>query len=1687
MPIEYISNRQQVQNLQPVVAGNPIHEGGQSFLTLKNFQRADFISNQFERVPATKQEVEDKLSDAYKDVFYIQEQGEGQPVTIALKEGKGLQDAADAIKAQFKSDLETGDSGMLGKIWAKFRNFAGNVGNNIKQFFGTEGRPLGMLRTKSEVEAGDGKTKTVYHFKLTSGGENKGAGAIQVKRRSYSKTKNFFAQAFRWTIGLPFSLAYYAFTGKSLLWQYTAKGQLHNKALKDAESLKQAISDQVKDIVVMNKNGLEEKLDAGQVGSLQDFLHLAYNKSPEQIRTMVREELKNHNVSFLNKSQATKIDEKRSLMNPLRWISWAAPEWLVSSKTAEGKDASRLADKVADQIADGIIEGIAQGHIHLIKEVISDQKSQVSAAEFQGILEQTKTSFDTTIKESANITKLSESNSKLDSRMSDFQEIKAGLSENQALGIQNKQMAERMVDSFIQDIQTCKASLKKVSEFVEEVSVENLPDARNFRTLDGINEDLSKILASSDKLGSGELDEALKDIASDLTQTGSVIDASKNELLEIHHTALQAKIGELKSSLVAAKEVIQAEREVLADLKNGTTKQTIDTAFAKIKTARESLADKELNPMNRGEELLNGIAAFQLRLESLERAIQLVSDGYNQAPELQSKAAAISENIRQGGSLTDLVGGRNDDWNNLCALNREDAKNLAGLHEGYGFKSTDLDSQKNLETFQSNVVAASLGLPSSEEATPALLKLFTPQTGSVLDGLKEAAKNEGFSQKLGTLNDLSKKEFSHANALEIIKTAESMLPDPTQAAELAKIFASGEQFVSFFHNHADWKTATLDLRKSIESSTIPNFAKKLGFGPCDTPNQLLEVFLKLPQIGSVSAETQQSIRSALDHLGNLKKPTSEALATINKTDLQTLKQVAHLLGNDGVYSQQDIAAIEAQIQASNLVATLSSDLVQGERDGLKNSRITDRIKAGLEVSSTNKEEFSQINEDLDRAVDNFLDCREKIELYTAKLDAHAASFASIVGKNSGIDGVSLSKEDVLGKINTQETQENLRQINRMTTAFDHFKHVDLGSDMGQEPVDAESYFKGALAGGNFKILSKEPYIQFQSYSELRAAVIGSKEKKARLEFQTLSARMQDMELQQKAFSTLQKTLAAPQRANYRPEALKALFDPPVGDVAKIRDVNEARKRLITNTELTSNYGEVSDQLKKSYANRFEALKETGQAEAVQQMEEELSPEAVKTLFKENPAKLGAMIRTAESAQFKSKDFWKNSFFMAELSDSSAKLARFNLLTLENGKLGLFEKIKKNLLGINPREPAIQGQVKKFIASYPGLNKDIAALLSNQELLSEKKSLLPKIDNQLDSIISRRDNLVAEGGRLMARHATALAVAELWRDQRVESSHFQLDVSALTQKLESLGVDSGNYPDLKLWITDLKEQGVAGWLDSQSKDIPKCQSELAENHKRITEDMAKIGEALEKEIDQLQKAGEDIVKNNLRFTSANCKSLESAGLLSSLNHDLFKVSPLNAQLGLDALFGRLNRDIFAKYGKEMNKPNSMTLRLKTGLAEMNAVYNQCRDNDSRLADPRELPMLTFEKVVELRARLDQAANAIENGELSKHKFTRLGGADPRQQLKEALTKTDPDWPRTPLQEMKLLISQRLDRLEARALAKQADLDALGSRLVEQEELEVMLGSEFGDDDNVLVSEDLRQTERRNIMFNQQEMA
>ena len=1669
MPVEYISNRQSVPILDLAGKNDPVKGGPTEFLTLKNLERADFVSMQFQRVPATKQEVENQLSDAYKEVFDVQEQGEGNSVAIALKEGKGLQEASDAIKAQFKADLDKSDSGMLGKIWAKFKNFAGNAVDSIKQFFGTEGRPLGMVRTRNEVELGDGKTKTVYNFKLTSGGDNKGAGDIQVDRRSYSGVKNFFAQLARWNpLGIVANLAYYACTGKSLFWQYTAKGQLHNKALQDAESLKPLISEQVKDIVVMDKSGKEEKIDQGRVGSLKDFLHLAYNKTPEQIRSMVREELKNPKSSFLNTSQATKIDEKRSLLNPLRWISWVAPEWLVSSNTAEGKDASRLADKVADQIADGIIEGIAQGHIHLVKEVIADQKTAASETDFNKILAETKPGFDRIIKDSADPTKIADSRIKLESLANQFRQIKDSLPGNQTLGAKNQQAAGKFVDDFLQDIETCQKSLNKAADFVqdvrvdpfdmvEEVSVQNLPEPPQFRPLNGINDDISALLSDSQSIGAGDLGAKFEAIGQDIEKTRQAVNASKKDLLEIHHTGLATKLTELESSLAAAKKAVLAEREVLAELKNGTTGQTLESASGKIQAARLELGNANLNPMdrgvaNQGESTETGIDSFKLRLDELETAIRGGLEAYQKADTHAQKADAIFQGIRGGQvALQDLTSGSQADWKNLGVLINDDAKNLEGLRGAYGFQA-DLDPRKNLETFQSNAVSAALGLDPGEQPDPALVKLFTPQTTPILDALKAASQKGGLPEKLGKLAELGGKGFSPANALETIKTAETILGDSLKAADLAKIFAPGEQFAKFFNNRADLRSATSDLDKAIANKTIPVLADKLGIGPCTTPNELLQVFLKLPQIGQVSPQTQESIKTVLEQLGNLQEPSAEALANIKPEDLQTLKEVAKLLGNEGIYTEQNIASIEAQIQAANHVAALSNDLVPGQKDGLKSPEILGKIKAGTQVSEGKKAEFDQINNDLGVAVENYLDCQDKISLYTAKLDAHAEAFASITGKNSGKDAQKVDKEFVLRQMEKEKSQEGLKDIARMSTAYHHFLNSEEDRSVRAE-VDLEPYFLQCFSPGKFKQLAKEPFSSCKTFSELGETVARSENKKAGRELEVLQRSMQNREWENNAYTELRKTLTANQQKNISTQGLKALFDPPKGKTAEIRAVREAHKRLITNTEFDSNYTAVSDGLKKAYFNRFEALKETKQQAAIERLERDLSPQAVKTLFKENPAKLGKMLRDAESAKTMSKDAWKNSYFAGELSDSSAKLARFNLLTLEYGKLGLFEKIKKNLFGIDPQKPAIQGQVEKFIHSYPGLDQEIAGLLSNQQLLADKKELFDLINNQLDEIISRRDTLVKEGDRLMARHATALVVAEQWRDQRMEAAHFKLDQAALYQKLAEVGVDQKSYPDLKKWVeSDLPQTGGVGkWLDAETKGIQKCKSELEENRARLQADMQAIGQALDEQIQELQKAGEDLSTNKLRFTPASLISLENAGLLSSLNKDLFKANPLKPGNTLGTLFEKFGSGVFKDY--PMDREGSMTLLFKTQLDKMQGVYASCFALDKELSSEDGFPPQALRQVKVLQDTLDEAVNELEAGSLKDHKFTKLIGTDNRQQLKEALSKQSKDWPRTPLQEIKLLISQRLDRLAALANSKQADIDQKEALLLDDGDLQL----------------------------------
>lgn len=133
---------------------------------------------------------------------------------------------------------------------------------------------------------------------------------------------------------------------------------------------------------------------------------------------------------------------------------------------------------------------------------------------------------------------------------------------------------------------------------------------------------------------------------------------------------------------------------------------------------------------------------------------------------------------------------------------------------------------------------------------------------------------------------------------------------------------------------------------------------------------------------------------------------------------------------------------------------------------------------------------------------------------------------------------------------------------------------------------------------------------------------------------------------------------------------------------------------------------------------------------------------------------------------------------------------------------------------------------------------------------------------------------------------------------------------------------------------------------------------------------------------------------------------------------------------------------------------MTLLFKTQLDKMQSVYATCFALDKELSSDDEFPPEALRQVKVLQDTLDEAVNELEAGSLKDHKFTgKILGTDNRQQLKEALSKQSKDWPRTPLQEIKLLISQRLDRLAALANSKQADIDQKEALLLDDEDLQL----------------------------------
>lgn len=1637
MPIQFHPNRLQ-QNLVNPESPVQKQQGVQNekpFLTLENLERSDFVAGCFNRVPASEVQLKEKLSEAYLEVFDVKDPGNGDPLSINLREGQTLENARGALKQQFDSELSQ-NSGFLGKLWAKFKNVAGNAGASFKQFFGTETRPVGMLREKAEIAGNGGKAKSVYNFKLTSDG-NKTGGDIQVDRRSYSGLKHYSAQFARLLLTvIPINPIYYAITGKSLLWQYTAKGQLHTKSMQDAKDLQSAITQQVKEIVITNKNGLEEKDNAGKVGELNDFLRLAYNKDRDSIRKMVREELKKPEGSFLNKSQALTIDDKRWLINPLRWFG--------SEFTAEAQDANRLADAVADKIADGILEGALQGHLHLTQEVISDDNSKISEQAFLKQINDCLNPFKIAVSGSKDdVTKAVDSKTGLLQLKENFQKIREEIGQNANLGVKNQQVALEMVDSLLRDIDIAALSLDKVAVFVKG-GEEGAP------SLEGINKDITKILAESSELTPEAINERFGELEGELAELGEGLEKGKAGLLEIHHKALTEKVGELRDALGACKKAALLEKEIQAGLKAGSTRATITDALGKLDGLKQTLAEKNPLPLLPGSQ--GALDAFHSRLAQLGTALTDADTAYSRASDLKEKGGKIADSLRDGTiSFTDLPGHR--DWNTLLSLSDRDTRSLEAMDKVYGFKAADLDPAAELETFKCNAAAAALGLPATDKPEPALLKLFTQEAHPLLGTLKTAAQMEGFLAGLSKLGELSNRDFSPSVALEFIKTSESLLPDPTEAAALAKIFVTKgrEEFNKFLNNHSDWKTAAVDLKKAVQGGSIPELLEKLKLGKPGTPTELLQAFLKFPKLGDHVTEANiQSIQNVLHKLGNLEHPSATNLNSLDSKDLAVLKEVANVLANDGVYSPENLAALEAQTKAANLVATLGNFVVKGDKGGLGSDAVQKKLLEGLEVDPDRKAEFEELNSHLGQAVDNYFDSKKKITELTGELDYKAEQFAKMLDGASKDSKSKIDKDFVKSKVKEETTQEAFRQINRLTTAITGLESIpdsEVSGNNSETYFKNGDYFQRALGDGEFKNI-KKTFPDAKSFEALELGisnVANGRQKKTLLkEFDRLTEHAKNLAEETKAFSELRETLNQSQKNNpsYGEEWFKQVFSLPVGNVAAKRDPNEARKRLLVGGEFESNYHDVSKKLLALNANRFEALESQGLHEKVNSLREKLSPPKIKELYTKNPAELGRMFRIAESTKGYSKQFWLASYHAEVLSDSSAKLARFELATLDYGKLGFFDKFKQKVFGISPEKPAISKQVEKFFHAYPELNKSISQLVATQNSLEELDKTLSKIDGNLADLEKQRDKLLKQEGKLMARHATALAVAEMWQSQRVESAHFNLRKEELLPKLAPLGINTETYPDIEMWMEEATHTGVEAWLMKQAEGMEGLLSDIAKQKGQIAQDMENIAKAFADELKQLESLGEKISKNGTRFTTASTQSLKQAGLTSW------------DATTLPQLFKEFDQKFFSQYGKELQS-DGKTKQLQQALHGIRDVYETVRNLDRKLdhgdIDPGEAEVA----LQELRGVLEESVSSIERkkseGGLADHDFA-LGGNGTRDKFKKALLAHSNDWPRSPLREMEYLVSQRMDRLQTLAGLKTIQNEG-GNVIRDDDDLEV----------------------------------
>jgi hypothetical protein len=206
-------------------------------------------------------------------------------------------------------------------------------------------------------------------------------------------------------------------------------------------------------------------------------------------------------------------------------------------------------------------------------------------------------------------------------------------------------------------------------------------------------------------------------------------------------------------------------------------------------------------------------------------------------------------------------------------------------------------------------------------------------------------------------------------------------------------------------------------------------------------------------------------------------------------------------------------------------------------------------------------------------------------------------------------------------------------------------------------------------------------------------------------------------------------------------------------------------------------------------------------------------------------------------------------------------------------------------------------------------------------------------------------------------------------------------------------------------------------------------------------MQELSDQFQGALKELAELGQRAAVNNTRFDTAKTNSLKSAGL-----------EGWDART-LPQLFQDFESKFFVKYDNQL-KGEGKTKQLRDGLVGIHKTYQQASKLDKGIADGTILPDEVPQHVAPLRKQLDQSAQKIVD--LKDHNFATGGGGE-RDKFKKALLAQAKDWPRTPLEEMKFLVSLRLDRLEAFAAMKSIEKDGVEA-IQNDDDLRVEIGDE-----------------------------